>query len=69
MAHEIETKVLDIDSEKIQEELLSIGAKKTKDTKLIVNTQQVPLSPDLWSKVSFSLKQRMSDISIACTLA
>ncbi|MEX1013731.1 MAG: CYTH domain-containing protein [Candidatus Paceibacterota bacterium] len=37
MAHEIETKVLDIDSEKIQNKLLSLGAKKIKDTKLVVN--------------------------------
>lgn len=37
MAHEIETKVLDIDPEKIQEELLNLGAKKTKDTKLVVD--------------------------------
>jgi adenylate cyclase class 2 len=37
MAHEIETKVLDIDSEKIQKELLNLGAKKVKDTKLVVD--------------------------------
>lgn len=28
MAHEIETKVLDIDSEKIQSKLLTLGAQK-----------------------------------------
>lgn len=36
MAHEIETKVLDIDLEKIREELLNLGAKKIRDTKLVV---------------------------------
>lgn len=37
MAHEIETKVLDIDAQKIQDTLLKLGAKKTKDTKLVVD--------------------------------
>lgn len=37
MAHEIETKVLDIDSYRIQKELLNLGAKKTKETKLVVD--------------------------------
>lgn len=37
MAHEIETKVLDIDSEKIEKELLILGANKKKDTKLVVD--------------------------------
>lgn len=37
MAHEIETKVLDIDSEKIKSELIKLGAKETKDTKLVVD--------------------------------
>ncbi len=37
MTHEIETKVLDIDSEKIKQKLNSLGAKKTQDTRLIVD--------------------------------
>lgn len=37
MAHEVETKVLDIDAHKIQDMLLKLGATKTKDTKLVVD--------------------------------
>jgi adenylate cyclase, class 2 len=37
MAHEIETKVLDIDMEVVKKKLLSLGAQKTKDTRLIVD--------------------------------
>src|SRR3989338_9191381 len=37
MAHEIETKVLDIDSEEIKKRLLSLGAKKIQDTRLVVD--------------------------------
>src|SRR3989338_9735025 len=37
MAHEIETKVLDIDSEEIKKRLLSLGAKKIQNTRLIVD--------------------------------
>jgi phosphoribosylformylglycinamidine (FGAM) synthase PurS component len=37
MAHEIETKVLDIDAEAIKTRLSSLGAKKIQDTRLIVD--------------------------------
>lgn len=37
MAHEIETKVLDIDVGQVQATLESLGAKKTNDTRLIVD--------------------------------
>jgi len=37
MAHEIETKVLDINSEEVERGLLALGAKKTKETRLIVD--------------------------------
>jgi adenylate cyclase class 2 len=37
MAHEIETKVLDIDAEAVKKKLLSLGAQKTKDTRLVVD--------------------------------
>lgn len=41
MAHEIETKVLDIDAEKIKETLLSLGAEKTIETRLIVDWYRI----------------------------
>ncbi|MFA6602162.1 MAG: CYTH domain-containing protein [Candidatus Paceibacterota bacterium] len=37
MSHEIETKVLDIDTEEIKKKLLSLGAKKKQETRLIVD--------------------------------
>lgn len=37
MAHEIETKVLDIDLKKVKEKLNSLGAEKIQDTRLIVD--------------------------------
>lgn len=37
MAHEIETKILNIDAEKIKEKLVSLGANKIQDTRLIVD--------------------------------
>jgi len=37
MAHEIETKVLDIDARDIKVKLVSLGAKKIQDTRLIVD--------------------------------
>ena len=37
MSHEIETKVLDIDSDAIQKKLVSLGAKKTQSTRLVVD--------------------------------
>jgi adenylate cyclase, class 2 len=36
MAHEIETKVLDIDADKIKEKLVTLGAEKIQDTRLVV---------------------------------
>src|SRR3990167_8017926 len=37
MAHEIETKVLDIDKEKVIEKLISLGAQKIQETRLVVD--------------------------------
>ena len=37
MAHEIETKVLDIDKNKIVEKILSLNAEKTQETRLVVD--------------------------------
>lgn len=37
MAHEIETKVLDIDSDEVEATLVSLGARKTQDTRLTVD--------------------------------
>ncbi len=37
MAHEIETKVLDINSEEIKNKLISLGAEKKQETRLIVD--------------------------------
>jgi adenylate cyclase, class 2 len=37
MAHEIETKVLDIDAEEVQGKLAALGAQKTQDSRLIVD--------------------------------
>ncbi|MEK7509850.1 MAG: CYTH domain-containing protein [Patescibacteria group bacterium] len=37
MAHEIETKVLDIDSAKVQKQLTELGATKLRETRLIVD--------------------------------
>ncbi|MFA7302772.1 MAG: CYTH domain-containing protein [Candidatus Paceibacterota bacterium] len=37
MAHEIETKVLDIDAESVAATLASLGAEKTQDTRLVVD--------------------------------
>lgn len=36
MAHEVETKVLDVDVESLKEKLISLGAKKIQDSRLIV---------------------------------
>ncbi len=41
MAHEIETKVLDINPDAIKEKLLSIGAEKIQETKLIVDWYRI----------------------------
>jgi len=41
MTHEIETKVLDIDSEKIKQKLVSFGAKKMQETRLIVDWYRI----------------------------
>jgi len=41
MAHEIETKVLDIDAEAIKNKLVSFGAKKIQDTMLIVDWYRI----------------------------
>jgi adenylate cyclase class 2 len=41
MAHEIETKVLDIDVEEVSNKLLSLGAKKTKETRLSVDWYRI----------------------------
>jgi adenylate cyclase class IV len=37
MAHEIETKVLDIDAENVRASLEKLGAQKTQDSRLIVD--------------------------------
>lgn len=37
MAHEIETKVLDIEAPEIRQKLTSLGARQTKDTRLVVD--------------------------------
>ncbi|MES2088228.1 MAG: CYTH domain-containing protein [Patescibacteria group bacterium] len=37
MSHEIETKVLDIDAEKIKAKLIALSAKKIQDTRLVVD--------------------------------
>lgn len=41
MAHEIETKVLDIDPQVIKKKLIALGAKKIEDTRLTVNWYKV----------------------------
>lgn len=41
MAHEIETKVLDIDVEEIEAKLEKLGAKKTQETRLIVDWYRI----------------------------
>jgi adenylate cyclase class 2 len=41
MAHEIETKILDIDTQDIKNKLVSLGAKKVQDTKLTVNWYRI----------------------------
>jgi adenylate cyclase class 2 len=51
MAHEIETKVLDIDVKDIKKKLVSLGAKKTQDTRLVVDwyrTKGVKNGMDEW---------------------
>lgn len=51
MAHEIETKVLDIDKNEVIKSLETLGAKKIKDTKLIVDWYRqigVKEGDDLW---------------------
>lgn len=37
MAHEIETKVLDVDDKAIKQKLVSLGAEKIQETRLIVD--------------------------------
>jgi adenylate cyclase class 2 len=41
MAHEIETKVLDIDGAQIREKLLALGAQKTQETRLVVDWYRI----------------------------
>jgi len=41
MAHEIETKVLDIDAKILKEKLISFGAQKTQETRLIVDWYRI----------------------------
>ncbi len=41
MAHEIETKVLDIDANLLKEKLISFGAKKKQETRLIVDWYRI----------------------------
>jgi len=51
MAHEIETKVLNIDAQDIKEKLISMGAEKIQDTRLIVDwyrTKGVKEGEDEW---------------------
>ena len=51
MAHEIETKVLDIDAEVFKEKIISLGAVKAQDTRLVVDWYRqkgVKEGDDLW---------------------
>lgn len=41
MAHEIETKVLDIDADAIKQHLASLGAEKVQDTRLVVDWYRI----------------------------
>ena len=41
MAHEIETKVLDVDFEQLKTKLVNLGAKKTQETRLIVDWYRI----------------------------